>query len=399
MIRGGPPSAATIAVDIGALGPDSAGIGRYIEAMLPALMRASGATIDWRLWGRRDEQVERLGLAPFVGRWDRMPRHLGRVAALGSSLPWWLARDLPDVYWGPAHRLPVAIPDRVACVVTIHDVCWARAPETMRPVTRVLDRVLMKRALARADRVIAVSHATASDLEAVSPQVRDKIDVVPAGFAPLPAAGDLEEVLPGLHSTGYFLFVGTMEPRKNLPRLLRAYARAAVTSGAGFPELVIAGGQGWGGEDIAALAEHLELGGRIRFLGRVSDETLATLYAHALCLTMPSLYEGFGLPLVEAMAFGTPVLTSNVSSMPEVAGEAGVLVDPMSIESIARGLTQMAGEPGLRNALAANTKAQAGQFTWDLSAARTIEVFERAISSRKNRGFPHAGGSADSSLR
>jgi glycosyltransferase involved in cell wall biosynthesis len=123
----------------------------------------------------------------------------------------------------------------------------------------------------------------------------------------------------------------------------------------------------------------------VRILGFVSDQQLATLYAHALFLAMPSLYEGFGLPLLEATSRGVPVLTSDIASMPEVAGEAGLLISPLNVDSITRGLTQMLSDPKFRAELAGHALASAKRFSWDRSARRTMEVFEEAIEARRAR--------------
>ena len=184
----------------------------------------------------------------------------------------------------------------------------------------------------------------------------------------------------------YFLFVGTLEPRKNLPRLLTAYSRL----GESIKEqaiLVIAGGKGWGGVDVNEVVAELGLVSHVRILGYVDEITLAALYANAQFLAMPSLYEGFGLPLVEAMISGTPVLTSNNSSMPEVAGNAGWLVDALDIGSIGNGLNKLICDEQLRGKLAANAKSNVARFSWDKSAQLLITVFEQAISLRNSPSF------------
>ena len=148
---------------------------------------------------------------------------------------------------------------------------------------------------------------------------------------------------------------------------------------------VIAGGKGWGGVNIDEVVYDLGLTNNVFLPGYVDELSLACLYANAQFLVMPSLYEGFGLPLVEAMAHGVPVLTSNNSSMPEVAGDAGLLVDPEDVDSIAAGLNQLITNKELRSRLAANAKINAGRFNWDESAKRTLAVFENAISVRRSR--------------
>jgi glycosyltransferase involved in cell wall biosynthesis len=151
------------------------------------------------------------------------------------------------------------------------------------------------------------------------------------------------------------------------------------------PRLVVAGGKGWGGLELGPLIDRFQLRDHVVPTGRIDDATLAALYAGAACLALPSLYEGFGLPLVEAMSYGTPVLTSNIASMPEVAGDAGVLVDPLDVDSIAGGLVRMLGDPALRARLSVNARAQSARFSWERAARETLVVFEEAVSERRER--------------
>ena len=149
--------------------------------------------------------------------------------------------------------------------------------------------------------------------------------------------------------------------------------------------LVIAGGDGWGGVNISDTVDKLGLKNHILLLGYVEEANLGVLYANAQFLAMPSLYEGFGLPLVEAMVFGTPVLTSNNSSMPEVAGDAGLLVDALDVTSIEKGLRKLIGEDNFRVKLALNAKKNASRYNWGKSARKLVSVFEKVIALRNSR--------------
>jgi glycosyltransferase involved in cell wall biosynthesis len=269
-------------------------------------------------------------------------------------------------------------------VVTIHDLVWKHAPETMRPVSRWLDANLMPEAVRLADKVITVSKNTADDLLANMPFSEGKVCSIPLGVAVL-AQPQLRESMASLGlQAPYILFVGTLEPRKNLARLLEAYSRLPNTLKLSAL-LVIVGGKGWGGVDVVTLANQFGIGDRVRVFGYVSDERLAALYAHALFLAMPSLYEGFGLPLLEAMVRGTPVLTSHCASMPEVAGDAALLVNPHDVESIRKGLAEMLGNEKRREALVAQSKVNAERFSWDRATDETLKVFETAIAARRNK--------------
>ena len=293
----------------------------------------------------------------------------------------WAKRDEIDVFWGPGHRLPHWLPQKIARVVTIHDLVWKLAGDTMRPLSRLLERYQMPFAVKIADQVIADSNATA---EAVMNEFRinsDKLCTISLGAEFVESTMPVETLTEVGVTRPYFLFVGTLEPRKNLTRLLSAYSQ--------LPEevkdqamLVIAGGKGWGGIDINNIVNKMELNNHVCVTGYVDEEMLVTLYANALFLAMPSLYEGFGLPLLEAMVHGVPALTANNSSMPEVAGDAGLLVDAQDVSSVKEGLNQLISNKGLRSKFAANAKSNAARFNWDDSARKLITVFEKAISVR-----------------
>jgi glycosyltransferase involved in cell wall biosynthesis len=369
-----------VAVDCSLLSGSNGGLGRYLRALLPRMMTRAGSDFDWYLYTRSAAASAELPPAARL-RQDHLPAHPGRILAPALSLPYWSWRDKPHVFWAPAHRLPLWLPASTAGVVTIHDLAWSKVPETLRFSTRLLDRTLMARSAARAERVIAVSDATAADIAAHWPHTQARTRVIHAAAEALPPPGPLATVAPALQEKQYLLFVGTPEPRKNLPRLLQGYA-AACQAQADFPPLVIAGGHGWGGENLAALIARLQLAGRVHLLGPVSDTTLATLYSHALCLVMPSLYEGFGLPIVEALRYGLPVVTSATASMPEVAGPAGLLVDPLSATSIADGLKRIVQNLPLRTRLAEAASAQASRFCWDRAADATLAVLREAAAKR-----------------
>lgn len=367
-----------IAVDISLLANESGGLTRYLRELLPALVRLSAGRCRWVLYGRDRSNVAPELLSAIDLREDRLPSDLGRVASLFTSMPYWAKQDMPDVFWGPAHRLPIWLPNSIKKVVTVHDLCWLLAPETMRPMTRVLDAFFMPRAVIQADRIIAVSNATRLDLVKQFPTLAHKVQVVHEGASPLPNPLPIEALVSWGLKQPYVLFVGTKEPRKNLARLLSAFAQVIrnkppSTTSFYSPQLVLVGLGGWGKEIIAEEITRLKLGAHLHVLGRVTDEQLSTLYKYANCLVMPSLYEGFGLPLVEAMTHGTPVITSNVASMPEVAGAAGLLVNPLSVESIASAISCMLNKPGTRKYYSESAVHQATKFTWQQTALETLE--------------------------
>jgi len=285
--------------------------------------------------------------------------------------------DRVDIVWFPANRSSLFLPKSIARVVSIHDVVWKKYPETMKYTVLKLDKFFMMRSAKLADIVTTVSHSSFDDIVRAGVSDSNKIIVVSNGVN---RPNSIEKKI----DRSFFLFVSTLEPRKNLTRLLQAYGSLPLSIKEKM-KLVIVGGKGWGEVNLLDTITQLDLTEYVKVLGRVDDATLAALYANAQFLVMPSLYEGFGLPLVEAMSYGTPVLTANNSSMPEVTGNAGLLVDALDVDSIADGLQEMITNNELRERLAKNAKLNASRYSWDNSAQKLIKVFEKAIDLRKDK--------------
>ena len=262
-------------------------------------------------------------------------------------------------------------PGRPKLTATIHDLtCWLM-PELHPTANRRADESFARLAR-RADRLIAVSAATRDDAVRVLKLPAEKIEVIHSGIAAAffdPPREAIESVRTayGLKRP-FILFVGTIEPRKNLDALMDAYDGLGADLREEF-ELVIAGPSGWA--STATLARVRQA----RYLGYVAEVDLAPLTAAATVFAYPSLYEGFGFPVAQAMAAGVPVLTSNVSSLPEIAGDSAVLIDPHSAAEIRTGLERLLLSPSLRNELAARGRTRAGEFTWERCAARSLDFF------------------------
>ena len=268
-------------------------------------------------------------------------------------------------------------------VSTFQDLAWHRHPE-VHPVERLrwIERH-MPRALAQTRRIITTSNFTRREVVSVLGVEESRIDVVPLGVDGRFRPHDPDELLPvlahhGLQPGGYLLSVGTVEPRKNLGRLLRAYA-ALPPAVAGRCPLVIVGASGWLNSPELARMDSLERAGRVRYLGYVDEADLPALYAGARAFAYPSLYEGFGLPPLEAMASGTPVLSSAGTSMAEVVGDAGLLVDPLDEEAIAGGLRLLLEDDGAAARRRGAGLARAAGFTWDRCARSTLAVYRTAL--------------------
>jgi alpha-1,3-rhamnosyl/mannosyltransferase len=284
-----------------------------------------------------------------------------------------------DVYH--ATNYLVAHPIRAARrVVTIHDLTLIRSPE-WHPARRLREMGAGLRVSAEAaDRIIAISQATKDDVVAHLGVDPGRVAVVPLGidpsFHPLPRA-ETERALAryGLGVGSYLLFLGTVEPRKNLGRVLDAIARLDP----GIGPLVVAGGSGWGNAELSPRLAELARRGRVRRLGYVGGSLRVPLLAGARAFVFPSLYEGFGLPPLEAMACGTPVVTSGVSALPEVVGDAALLVDPLDVDALAGAIRRLWTDEGLRQDLRVRGLSRVRRYTWDATARLTLEVYAAAM--------------------
>jgi glycosyltransferase involved in cell wall biosynthesis len=268
-------------------------------------------------------------------------------------------------------------------VVTIHDVTFLTHPEFHLPANVEHCLTGARRAIERADQLIAVSESTRRDLIEWMHAPADRITVTPEAadpdFARVTDRAQLERVRRRYDLPERFvLFLGAMEPRKNLLRLLDAWAalKPAIRR---ETWLVVAGADGWLNDGVRARVDALGLEDRVRFTGYIEAGDVAALYSLATVFAYPSLWEGFGLPVLEAMACGTPVLTSDVSSLPEVAGDAAVLVSPTDVNAIADGLTRLLDDAALRSDLAARGLRRAAAFSWERCARETLAVY-RAVA-------------------
>jgi glycosyltransferase involved in cell wall biosynthesis len=363
------------------------GIGRYVRELVTALAALDHET-GYRLFvaGAKPEAQppgpnfrwasSRLSPDWFARLWHR--------ARLPLPIEWWTGPIA--LFHATDFVLPPTRPS-TRTLLTVHDLSFARAPETASPaLKRYLDRVV-PRSVRRADHVLADSQATKDDLIALYGVQPGKITVLLSGvnarFQPVREPAQLAAARQryGIGAEPFILSVGTVQPRKNYERLMRAFATLPDQN----VHLVIAGGRGWLQGPIYATVDALNLQDRVHFIGFADDADLPALYSAARCFAFPSLYEGFGLPVLEAMACGTPVLTSSVSSLVEVAGDGAVLVDPLSIEQIAAGLTDLLSDEALRMRLVEAGFRQAAQFTWERSARQLLEIYHSLLTGAMRR--------------
>ncbi|HEV2753878.1 MAG TPA: glycosyltransferase family 1 protein [Solirubrobacteraceae bacterium] len=352
-----------VAFDTTPLLLNRAGEARYARRLLAAL--------------RARDDVAVHALSP--GR--RVPRSLGQRVLLQGTVqavyypiaqPRRIRTLAPDLVHLPRHLVPPQSASRAPQVVTIHDVLPLRAPALFPAVVRANFRLLTPRLARRAARVVTGSHYTRGEIAELLDVPLERIVVTPygvdAGFRPAPLEPALLRARFGIDRP-YVACVGTLEPRKNLAAAVRAFARLADDGGA----LVLVGGRGWDGGEVATLARRAR--GRVVLTGHVSDEELVGLLSGARCFVYPSLFEGFGLPPLEAMACGTPVVTSARASLPEVVGDAALVVEPEDEEALAAALRRVLHEPGLAARLTEAGLRRARAYTWSRCAEQTVSVY------------------------
>jgi glycosyltransferase involved in cell wall biosynthesis len=353
------------------------GIGTYIRNLLRHLARLDHET-EYVVLCQDGNQSDIIALGPNLRPIiESSPNYSIREQ---FHVPWVLRRERPDVYHAPHYILPIG----VGCpsVVTIHDCIHLRFPQYLPGrMAHLYARLAMWRAATRSDRLITVSEASKRDILHYFDVRPDKISVIynaiDERFALTPSDEDVERVRQRYQLDHKFvLYVGNIKPHKNLVRLIEAFAAVRQRSFEELKLLII-------GDEISKLpalrrAVHShKLHKHVRFLGFLPDDMLAILYRLASVFVFPSLYEGFGLPPLEAMASGTPVVTSNVSSLAEVAGDAAMLVDPYEVEAIADGIDRVLSDPVFAENLRQRGLRRVREFSWDQSVARTLAIYQR----------------------
>jgi glycosyltransferase involved in cell wall biosynthesis len=352
------------------------GIGTYIRNLVPAmaardpalqlsLFHARFATPEPPERWLRDHWVEELpgSIRALYPRWDLLAR---------PPLPATLRAA--DVLHATNHAAVPPAGDGQGLVVTVHDLAFEYHPSAFPRAWRTMYRLGLRAAVRRADAIVTPSRNTAEDVLSRTSVDPAKLHVVPLA-ASLPAGTlNAEEVLARLKVRApYVLFVGTLEPRKNLVRLVRAYRRVAAD---GFPHaLVLAGPLGWHHESLMRELA-LQGPGEIAMTGALTPEELDAVYRAADVFVYPSLYEGFGLPVLEAMARGVPTVASSTSSVPEVTGDAAIGFDPRSVRQITEAIESILGDVEMAERLARRGRARSDRFTWDETARLTLQVYE-----------------------
>jgi glycosyltransferase involved in cell wall biosynthesis len=374
----------TIYFDLSAAAHRRAGLGRYADSLARALIPLLGDRLAFFYNAE-------AGVEPVAGL-ERFPT---RTVALGYK-PWRMAVWLGQLGHIPFNRLlpgaalyhateHLLMPLRgVPTVLTVHDLIFRRYPAHHKPLNRWYLNATMPLYCRRATGIIAVSEQTKRDVVAAYGVAREKITVIyeaaAPGFRPQTAAVVAQAKQRYGLPERYLLSVGTIEPRKNLGRVLTAFERLR---GEGLVDaFVIVGKRGWLYDDFFAQLEQSPAKEAVIFPGWVEDGDLPAIYAGAAAVAFPSEFEGFGLPALEGMACGAPVVCSKTSSLPEIAGDAALLVEPTNTDEITEALRRVLREPELAAEMRRNGYAQAAEFSWERAARETAQVYQEALAAK-----------------
>ena len=377
----------TIYIDISAAVHGRAGLGRYASSLARHLVEAGG---DYAFFYNRDRSTRPLpGLEHVPTRTVRAGYKPWRMAvllgqwALDRGLPVGFDRLLPGatLYHATEHLLmPLR---RVPTVLTVHDLIFRLFPQYHKPLNYWYLNIAMPLYARRADAIIAISQNTKDDLVRIYGVPSEKVTVVyeaadPCFRPPKPEQIAAVRARYGLPER-YLLTVGTIEPRKNLSRLMEAFQ---MVQAQGLVEaLVIVGQRGWLYEGFFRRMEELNLGDSVILPGFMPDEDLPAVYGAATLFVMPSLYEGFGLPVLEAMACGTPVVCSRTSSLPELGGEAARYFSPTDVAEMAAIIAEVLSDADMRAEMRERGLAQAARFSWQRAAQETVQVYRKVLEN------------------
>lgn len=313
------------------------------------------------------------------------PKKLWTQIALPASL--FLSGKRPDVFFTPTHYAPRFSP--IPVVISVMDVSYLHFPELFAKSDLYQLKNWTKYSVKKAKKIITISESSKNDIIEEYHVKSGKVAVVYPGIKPIttltPHVYPMQELSYTYKiSKDFLLYVGTLQPRKNISRLIEAFSHVLKDEKIAQSdlELVIVGKKGWLYEDILAAPEKFGIKDRVKFLDFVPDGDLKEMYKEAKCFILPSLYEGFGLPVLEAMQYGCPVVTSNVSSLPEAGGDAALYVDPENVDDIAKKIKKVITDTDLRKEMVAKGKKQVEKFSWEDSAKKTLEILKNVSEKR-----------------
>jgi glycosyltransferase involved in cell wall biosynthesis len=372
-----------IAIDAHSVGAQLAGNESYAVNLIEALAEIDQNNL-YTLYVTKPAAIDR-----FANRWPNFKVRLTLPHTPLVRIPLTLSRELRRHPVDVLHVQYTAPPFAPCSVVaTIHDLAFEHLPETFNRRSWMQLRLTVRRTARRAAHIITVSEYSRRDISKTYGIAPKRITVTPEAapphFKPVADETELEKTREryGI-SANYLLSLGSIQPRKNLKRLIEAYSRLRTARSASrLPQLVIAGKRGWLDDEVFRAAQQDGLNESVKFIGYVPEEDLPALYSGALCFVYPSYFEGFGLPVLEAMQCGAPVIAGNQTSLPEVAGDAALLFDPFDTRALGEAIARVIDRPEYRAELRARGLKRAAEFSWIATARLTLKAYERAAASR-----------------
>ena len=381
-----------IAIDAHSIGTKLGGNESYARNLIEGLARIDTVNA-YTLYVTTNEAFNR-----YRQRWPNFTVRLTRPHTPLIRIPLILSAELRK---NPVDVLHVQFTAPPFCpcpvVVSVHDLSFEHLPDTFNRRSRTQLRLTVRHSVKKAARVLTLSEHTRKDVINTYSVEDDRVETIPIAapphFGPVSDDKELQRVR---HTYGidsdYILSVGSIQPRKNLIRLIRAYELLRdIVSAVKLPKLVLVGKRAWLYDETLRALEKTELKQHVILTGYVPESDLPPLYSGALCLVYPSFFEGFGLPPLEAMQCGTPVIIGNKTSLPEVVGDAAIAVDPFDLQAIAHALEDIVNKPALRNELRVKGLARARMFDWEETARRTLLVYEQVVSENVRASRSQAG--------
>ncbi|MEN8098250.1 MAG: glycosyltransferase family 1 protein [Chloroflexota bacterium] len=370
-----------IGVDYTAAVAQSAGIGRYVRELFTAFHQLEHKhQLSFFAASAKPFRSDLLNVRrlPFHDKWLARAWHRFRL-----PIPVELLTGRVDLFHSPDFTLPPTLKGTLT-LLTVHDLSFVQIPESADDQLREYLNRAVPHSVDRSDHILADSKSTRQDLIDLWGTLPEKVTVLYPGidshFQPVTDSDEQKRIRIKykLDTHPFILSIGTLQPRKNYKMLIRAFRQLSTE----FPELVlvIGGGPGWKYQDILLEPEVMGIKDKVRFIGFVADEDLPTLMSTCSIFAMPSLYEGFGLPVLEAMACGVPVITSNISSLPEVAGDAAVTVHPHDQDQLAQALYLMLSDQDRRHDAIRKGFKQASRFSWEQSARQLLSIYNTMLS-------------------
>jgi glycosyltransferase involved in cell wall biosynthesis len=368
-----------IGIDVNEANVDrKVGISEYVFQLMRQFSHLASKDIDWQVYLKNNPSKD---FPEMSEKWEYKvfgPKKFWTQFALPLKLA--LTNKKPDVFFSPGHYSPRF--SRIPRVISIMDLAFHHFPEYFTTKDLAQLKSWTKYSILKADGIITISQATKDDILKLYGVKSEKVHVVYPGIKETlslePHIYPMKELENKFGITKkYLLFVGTLQPRKNIRRLIEAFSKVHIIDS--DLQLVIVGRKGWKYEEILSAPEEYGVKDSVAFLDFVKDEDLQMLYKGAQCFVWPSLYEGFGLPVLEAMQYGCPVITSNISSLPEAGGDAAIYVDPENVDDIAEKIKKVLGDKELRESMIKKGYLQVKKFSWEKAAKETLAVLKEVV--------------------